>query len=278
MNIRAMTCSSAAGILAASLLQVTAQPAMVTVTNYLTVTVTNVVTITNFALPAPTAPALALAPKHSWENAVSVGLTVARGNSDNLLFTADYVAQYKTQYDEYKLSLGGAYGDQDSKDTVNFYKVFGQWNHLFSERFFSYVRTDGLKDVIADVDYRLTIGPGVGYYLLKATNTTLAVEAGDAFEAQKLDGEGDQTFDTVRFAERFEHKFNDHVRIWENVEILPQVDKFDNYIVNSEVGLETMLSKSFTLKTFLDDSYDHRPAPSKLKNDIRLVTALGYKF
>jgi len=281
----------AAGILAASLLAATAQPATVTVTNYVTVTVTNVVTITNMmtATPAPTAPAAAaiaaevppapaIAPKSRWQNAVSVGLTLARGNTESMLFTADYLAQRKTPFDEYKIGLDGAYGDQDSKDTVNYYKAFGQWNHLFTDRFFGYMRADGLKDVIAEVDYRLTIGPGVGYYLLKAANTTLAVEAGDAFEAQRLDGQGDQTFDTVRFAERFEHKVNDHVRIWENVEILPQVDKFDNYIVNAEVGLEAALSKSFSLKTFLDDSYDHRPAPGKLKNDVRLVTALGYKF
>ncbi len=291
MNFNARIHLCAAGILAASLIPATAQPETVTVTNYVTVTVTNVVTITNL-VPVPltatapaeatmvagSPPAPAIAPKNHWENAVSVGLTLARGNSDSMLFTADYLAQYKTPLDEYKIGLDGAYGDQDSKDTVNFYKGFGQWNHLFTDRFFGYVRGDGLRDIIAEVDYRFTIGPGVGYYLLKATNTTLAVEAGDAFEAQRLDDQGDKTFDTIRFAERFEHKVNDHVRIWENVEILPQVDKFDNYIVNSEVGLETALSKSFSLKTFLDDSYDNRPAPGKLKNDVRLVTALGYKF
>jgi putative salt-induced outer membrane protein YdiY len=276
----------AAGILAVSLLNSQAQPATVTVTNYVTVMVTNVVTITNVvppapavaATPAPAAAAPVAPPKNPWQQAVTVGLTLARGNSDNIMFTADYLAQRKTATDEYKLGLAGAYGEQDAKESVNNYGAFGQWNHLFTDRFFAYVRADGLKDEIADVDYRLTIGPGAGYYLLKQTNTTLAVEAGGAFEAQRLDGRADQTFATVRFAERFEHKFNDHVRFWENAEILPQVDKLDNYIVNAEVGLEAALSKSFTLKTFLDDNYNNRPAPGKLKNDVRLVTALGYKF
>jgi putative salt-induced outer membrane protein YdiY len=289
MKPKAKICWWAAGMLAVSLLDSLAQPTTVTVTNYVTVTVTNVITITNIVPPAPVAhaaaaiaaavpPAPAIVPKNPWQNAVSVGLSLARGNSDNIMFTAEYLAQHKTPFDEYKIGLSGAYGEQDSKESVNDYKAFGQWNHLFSDRFFGYLRTDGLKDVIADVDYRLSLGPGAGYYLLKATNTTLAVEAGGAFEAQKLDGKDDQTFATIRFAERFEHKVNDHIRIWENVEILPQVDNFDNYVVNSELGLEAALSKSFTLKTFLDDNYDNRPAPGKLKNDVRLVTALGYKF
>ena len=284
MNTKTKTYLWTAGILAASLLASTAQPTAITVTNYVTVPVTNVVTVTNVVPPAtavaaaPTPALLAAPPKNPWQSSVSVGLTITRGNSDTTLFTADFLTQKKTPFNEYTIGLNGAYGSQNSQDTVNNYKALGQWNHLFTERFFSYVRADGLRDLIADVDYRLTIGPGVGYYLLKQTNTTLAVEGGAAFEAQRLDHESDQTFATVRFAERFEHKFNDHVRLWQNVEIMPQVDKLDNYIVNFEIGVEAMLSQSFSLKTYLDDNYDNRPATGKMKNDAKLVAALGYKF
>jgi putative salt-induced outer membrane protein YdiY len=278
----------AAGLLAASLLNSTAQPTVVTVTNYVTVVTTNVVTITNLVTAMPPAAAVAaiaagappapkLAPKKPWESSVSAGLTLTRGNSDTLLFTADFLTQRKTPFDEYKIGLGGAYGDQNSKQTVNTYKVFGQWNHLFTERFFGYVRTDGLRDIIADVGYRLSVGPGAGYYLLKETNTTLAVEAGGAFEAEKLDGT-ENNFATLRLAERFEHKFSNRARFWESVEFVPQVDKFDNYLVNFEIGLEAALSKSFSLKTYLDDNYQNRPARRKLKNDAKIIAAVGYKF
>jgi len=223
------------------------------------------------AVPAPP-------PKYPWQSSVSVGLTMTRGNSDTLLFTAGFQTQRKTPFDEYKIELNGNYGDQDSKATVNNYKASGQWNHLFTDRFFAYLRTDGVRDIISEVDYRLTIGPGAGYYLIKSTNTTLALEAGGAFEAQKLDGKDNETFATVRGAERFEHKLNDHVRVWQSVEILPQVDKLDNFTVNFEIGVEAALSKSFSLKTYLDDNYDSRPAPGKQKNDAKIVAALGYKF
>jgi len=232
---------------------------------------------TNSVPGASAPPALAHAVKYPWESSVSAGLTLTRGNSDTTMFTADFLTQRKTAADEYRFGLGGVYGDQDSKQTVNYYKAFGQWNHLFSERFYAYVRVEGLRDIIADLDYRLSIGPGAGYYFLKQTNTTLAVEVGTEFEAQNLGGQ-DQVFDTVRLAERFEHKFNAHARLWESAEIFPQVDKFDNYVVNAEIGVETSLTKSFSLKTFLDDSYANRPAPDKLKNDAKLIAAVAYKF
>jgi putative salt-induced outer membrane protein YdiY len=292
-----------AAVLAAGCGVASAQSNVVTVTNFVTVIVTNYVTVTNIVPPMPVTPAAAIAaaippapistpvtntaskmpaqpksPKYPWQNSVSLGVTGTRGNSDTTLFTADYQAQRKTTLDEYKFELADAYGDQDSKQTVNNYKANVQWNHLFAPQFYTYGRADGFRDIISEVDYRATIGPGLGYYLLKNTNLTLAAEGGGAFEGERLDDTDDQQFGTARLADRFEQKVNDHFRLWQNTEILPQVDRFDNYIVNTEAGIEATLSKSFSLKTYLDDNFDNRPAPGKLKNDAKLVAALGYKF
>jgi len=122
-----------------------------------------------------------------------------------------------------------------------------------------------------------TLGPGAGYYLIKETNTFLAVEGGAGLETQKL-GRKSDTFATVRFAERFEHKFSDKARVWQSVEFLPQIDKWDNHVVNFEIGLEAALTKSFSLKTYLDDTYQNQPAAGKQKNDVKLVAAVAYKF
>ncbi len=280
----------AAGILSAFAFNLSAQTNTVTVTNFVTVTVTvtNVVTVTNFVakpvvivetrpVPVPAPKPLAVPVRYPWLSSISAGLTVVRGNTDTTLVSADFLTQKKTPFDEYKLGIGGAYGEQDSSDTINNYKAFGQWNHLFTERFYGYGRAEGLRDFIADVDYRLTVGPGAGYYFLKETNTTLAGEIGGSFEAQGLGGQ-DDTFATLRLAERFEHKVNDHARIWQNVEMLPQVDKLDNYIVNFEVGIETTITKTISLKTCLDDSYANRPAADHLKNDMKIVAGVAYKF
>ena len=59
---------------------------------------------------------------------------------------------------------------------------------------------------------------------------------------------------------------------------LPQVDKFSNYILNAEAGIETAITKKLSQKTYLQDSYHSEPAPGRLKNDMRLVAALAYKF
>ena len=257
-----------------------AQTNVVTLTNYVTVSVTNVVTVTNVVPPtAATAAtnAMASVKKSPWESSISAGLTMTRGNSHTLLYSGTFQTKRKTTENELLIGANGAYGSQNSEDTVNNYGGYTQWNHLFTERIYSYLRVEALRDVIADLDYRFNIGPGAGYYLLKSTNTTLSVEAGIGMQYEHLGGNY-SSFGTMRGAENFEHKFNDHARLWEKAEILPQLDKIENYVVNFEIGLETTITKTLALKTYIDDTYQSQPASGRYRNDIKFVTAAVYKF
>jgi putative salt-induced outer membrane protein YdiY len=109
------------------------------------------------------------------------------------------------------------------------------------------------------------------------STTTLSGEIGPGFIDEKQGGRTYQYL-SLRVAERLEHQINDRVRIWESVEYLPQVDKFQNYIINSEVGLDTSLTQKFHLQVYAQDTYHSEPAPDREKNDLKLVTAVAYKF
>lgn len=257
-----------------------AQTNVITTTNVVTVTVTNVVTITNVLAKAEAAPAPApvQSPKYPWNSSITAGLTLTRGNSDTLLFTAGALTDKKTPDNEIGLGADAAYGENSGVKNVDTEHAFGQYNHLFSDRFYGYGRVEGLHDGIADLQYRLTVGPGVGYYFLKETNTTFAGEFGSSFVNQRL-GDVTDNYATLRLAERFEHKFSSYgARVWESAEILPQVNKFENYLVNSEIGIEAALNSHLSLKTFLDDNFNNQPAAGREKNDIKLVSAISYKF
>ena len=60
--------------------------------------------------------------------------------------------------------------------------------------------------------------------------------------------------------------------------MFPEVDRWDNYVVNFELGAEASFYKSWSLKTCLDESYNNRPASQHLKNDLKLVAGVTYKF
>lgn len=215
--------------------------------------------------------------KYPWHSSVSAGLTLTRGNSDTLLFSAKLLSDKKMPVNEYQFGADGTYGKNSGVENAESLHGFAQWDHLFSDKFYGYLRAEGLHDGIADIRYRVTAGPGVGYDLIKEKQTTLALEAGASAVFQEL-GTNDTSYLTLRAAERFEHKFDNKARIWENVEILPQVDKFQNYLVNAEVGIEAPISKNLSLQAYVDDNYNSEPASGRKKNDVKLVSAIAYSF
>ncbi len=222
------------------------------------------------------APAAPPAPP-KWETSAAIGLTLTEGNSDTLLVTGNVLGSKKGLRNELSLGADATYGESDDVKNNETLHGFVQYNRLFTERWYGYGRIDGLHDAVADVEYRLTFSPGVGYYFIKSERTRLSAEAGPGFIYEK---QGDDTkgYFTARLAERFEHKVNDKTHIWQSVEVLPQVDDFDNYLLNAEVGVETQLTQRLHLRTLLQDTYDNEPAPDRKKNDIKVVTAVAWKF
>jgi putative salt-induced outer membrane protein YdiY len=264
-----------------------AQTNVVIETNVVTLTITNVITVTNIVTQTPAATnaesvvstnKVVQPAKNPWESSITIGLTLTSGNSKTLLMTGGVKTHKKTPDNELTFEADGAYGTSGGTEDVNMIHGFGQFNHLFSKKFYAYARVEGLRDGIADLQYRITVGPGAGYYFIKETNTTFSSELGSSFVTQRL-GQEDKHYATLRLAESFEHKFKSYgARIWENVEVLPQVDQFNNYLINTEVGIESALGKSLSLKTFVVDNFNNEPASDREKNDLKLVSAISYKF
>ena len=226
--------------------------------------------------PATNAPPV----KNPWAVSASAGLTITRGNSRTVLFTGNALGTKKWDKGDSQLDLGldGVYGENNSVETSEAVHGFGQFNRLFNERLFTYLRLDGLHDGIADVDYRISVSPGMGYYFLKTTNTTLRAEVGPGYIYEEDGDNTSRSYMTFRMAERFEQKISPTAKCWESVEYLPQVDRYSNYIINFEAGVETSMNKRLSLQTYLQDAYHSEPTAHREKNDLKLVAGVKYKF
>lgn len=222
---------------------------------------------------------------NQWESSAAAGLTITSGNSETLLGTFTLSSSRKWERDEVLLGAGAAYGEatierngRDETDTTAANaQGFGQYNHLFTERFYGGIRLNLLHDEIADVKYRITISPLVGYYAIKNPKTQLAFEAGPSLVIEKQGDDEDQ-YAALRLAERFEHKLSAKAKVWQSVEFMPQIDRFENYIINFEVGAEASLTEKLSLRAVLQDTYDNEPAEGRKNNDLKLITGVAYKF
>jgi len=212
-----------------------------------------------------------------WSGALAAGLTLTGGNSESVLASTTIKVQRNNPTNQWTFGGDAAYGENDAVENTEILHGYGQYDHLFTQRWFGYGSADALHDGIADVGYRVTVSPGAGYYFIKTKQTVLAGETGPGAIAERLDSEQNY-YMTARVAERLDQKIDDHTHVWDNLEILPQVDRPDNFLVNAEVGVEAAITKKISLRTVLQDYFANEPAPGHKDNDVRLVSGLGYKF
>jgi putative salt-induced outer membrane protein YdiY len=222
------------------------------------------------------------APTTNWNGNVAFGLSLARGNANTFLMNASALAQRAWEQNELKFGADGQYGlnnwgQSNQTQSANSIHGFADYKRLITERLYWDLNVDGTHDDLADVRYRLIVGPAIGYYFIKSDSTKVSLEAGPSFIDERL-GRDNKSYVTLRVTERAEHAFNKGSKIWEQVDYLPQVDKFDNYLLNSEVGAEAAMNTRLSLRVVAADKFNSMPAAGRKENDITLISALVYKF
>src|SRR5580658_795572 len=262
-------------------------------TNSATTTTTNRISVTNSQTIITTTTIVTTAPAHPvvppptypWKSSVALGVTIARGNTDTTLASISAGTEKKWPNNDLAFGADGLYGEtknpgqQQFTESAELLHGFGQWNRSITDGLYGYMRIDGFHDGIADIKYRVTLAPGVGYYFISNKVADLSAEIGPGYIYQQLGGDTER-FATLRIGEKFHYNISAHAKAWETLEFLPQVDNFNNYIVNAELGIEAALNKSnnLSLRSVLDDTYYNVPAANRLKNDLKLITSLVYKF
>jgi putative salt-induced outer membrane protein YdiY len=216
-------------------------------------------------------------PPAGWSSLVAAGITFTRGNSDTILFTGKIATQKKDEHNEWLLQADGAYGENQSVMSEDGLHGLIQYNHLFSQKFYSYANADALHDGIQDLIYRVSLSPGAGYYFIKTKLASLSFEIGPGLITEKRGGE-DETYMTLRMAEHWEQQINPLAKWWEKAEILPQATKFDNYTADLEIGIDTAITKQLSLQFVADDAYVNEPAAGRVNNDVKLIGGVAWKF
>jgi len=223
-------------------------------------------------------PAMA-AEEAGMKTALAAGVSLTDGNSETMQANASIVSEGEKQgLGSVRFGIEGNYGENtvDGKDdtTVENAKVFGNVKKTLSEMSFVYVDASVLYDDIALVNYRATIGPGAGLYLIKNDATKLSVELGASYVWEDVADVSDD-YVAVRLAERLDHQISETAKVWESVEYLPQVDDFNNYLLTAELGVEAALNSRLNLRLVLQDKYDPIPGAGLEKNDIALISGIS---
>ena len=236
----------------------------------------------------------AAAPKDGWTTALNAGLTMTDGNSEtmaaNVGLTTEgvkdglgsVIAGADFNYGESTVSstatdpaTGESVVTETEETTVENAKVFANAKKTLSPKTFAYLDGSVLYDDVALIDYRATLGPGLGFYLVKNDKRQLSLEAGPSYVWEKVDGASNDYL-ALRFAERYSCQATKTAKLVQSLEYLPEAEDFDNYLLTAEVGVEAAMNDHLSLRIVLQDKYDSTPAPGAERNDLSLIAGLGF--
>lgn len=238
-----------------------------------------------------------------WDNSVSLGLTLKSGNSESLTANGALTGERSTDKDLLRLGVQGNYGETEIEDeretTAQDAKFYAQYNRNVTDRLYWLVASSIEYDDIAGVDYRLTVGPGFGVYVVKNDKITWGIDVGPTYikedmkkeDPKSIVGAGSEDKASLRATERLDYKISENAKVWQSVEyladvlgdegevgVLSDVSSFEDYLLNVEIGAEAALVSSLSVRVVVQDKYDNEPAPGRKHNDIALITSLVWKF
>ena len=153
-----------------------------------------------------------------------------------------------------------------------------QYNRFLrdSDRLYALMKADVEYDDIAQVDYRINVGPGFGYYVVKNDDYSLGFEAGPTWRFEDVGGVKSSD-PGMRIGERYERKLSANANLYQTLEYLPIFDDFDDYILDFNIGVEAALNNALNLRVAVNNQYDSTPAAGLDENDFGVVVGLVYK-
>ena len=227
--------------------------------------------------------------------ALNAGLTLTDGNSETLAANVGLKTAGETE--GLGSVLAGAefnYGEstvqtkttdeagvetvaEKDEKTVENAKLFANVKKTLSPRTFMSLDGTAAYDDVADIDYRATLGPGFGAYLVKNARRELTLEAGPAYLWEKIGGARNDYL-ALRFAERYACQALKNAKLVQTLEYLPEAEDFDNYLLIGEIGVEAAMSDRLSRRVVLQGKYGNTPAEGKERNDFSLIAGVGIQL
>ena len=224
------------------------------------------------------------AESEGWKTSLAVGANLNQGNTETMGINAALTTERATEKTEYRFGLEANYGEnttmaddgsENTDKTTQNGKAYANIKRKFGAPY-AYSDNSILHDEIGGIDYRAIIGVGGGLYVVDSDKDKLGLELGLAYVIEKFESGADDDGLSLRLAARHDHTFSETAKYWAAVEYLPHMDDFDDYLLNAEIGTETVLNSTLSLRVVAQDRYDNTPPAGLEENDLSLIAALVY--
>ncbi len=217
-----------------------------------------------------------------WSGFADAGLSLASGNTDTLTFTLGANAVRETRRDKTSLYVGSLYGrsevDGESLTTAKAIRGGARYDIFLSDRFSVFGITDLEYDAFQQLDLRLVLGGGAGYYLVKNDVTQFQVFGGGNLNKEYFFVDPDRTTGELMVGQNYATKLAGRFGFTESFVVFPNLSETGEYRFVFSASAVTTLNKWLDWHLTLADRYNSYPAAGAECNDVLLTTGVRFNF
>jgi putative salt-induced outer membrane protein YdiY len=217
-------------------------------------------------------------PEAVWSGKIALGMTIQDGNTQSKTFFASFDGERRSKVDLIEGHAYYAYGE--TLGQVSTRKSFArlQYNYFVLHPLYLYAGAALEYDRFRDLSLRSRGGLGLGYAWVDDETMLLRTEAGAEYVNENFRVAEDRSFVALRGALNFRWNITSWLTFSEFLEIYPDVEDFERFVLHSETSATLALWKGFGLAGVVIWDHVHRPPSGREKNDEQYVITLTYAF
>lgn len=213
-----------------------------------------------------------------WTGRIALGATIQDGNTRTKSIFASFDGERKTKRD--RIEAHGLYNYGEAEGDLNSRNSYArmQYSYYFWNPLYVYVGAALEYDRFKDLDLRSRGGGGFGYEAFGGPDKILRFEGGVEYVHEDLHTAADREFVALRFALQAEWQVTDWLRLAELWEILPNTERFRDFVSRSTSSANLKLWGGLGFAGVIIWVHDEVPSPGLGRDDTTYILTLTYTF
>jgi putative salt-induced outer membrane protein YdiY len=227
--------------------------------------------------------------KQDWKASGTVGLALARGNSDTTNLSTAAALDRKTPDDHLSISESSIYTTSNAPaGIVTADAILGaaRYDRNITEKLFLSGSGDFTHDKLQALDIRAIYTGGLGWHVINNPKTTFDVLGGMNYTEERYSGTTanpgpmiGRNLPGLTFSETFMHKFGAATTVGESASLYPDLEDINQYRVSFDANSVTKFNKWLGWQISISDRYVTNPPIANTKpNDVILSTGINLAF
>lgn len=217
-------------------------------------------------------------PKDRWESRLTYGLNISDGNSDTESHALRAHSLLRRGAFRHAVNADVDLKKDDGNTTRELYRVGYQLDWFFQDDWYAFGSSEYFQDKLREVDYRVTLGLGVGYQFWDTSLGAFSVESGISEVIEKVGGESDNNRAFRLGADYNRFFMGKRLELFHRNEVLVLAERDRGELLQTSTGLHYALNSFLSTNVRIDFDHETEPAPGRKKSDVTYIIGIGFTW